>query len=437
MQYRILRRLSARCLSSGTESTSVKSRFWALTMNVETSRDGFFQSLESTDECARINTGFAFLPSRNQVFPVQYGRLQIQHSFHLDTSHDGGDKYNIGDHEKVVLCAFNNRASSHEEGHLVSQHRRPVDEVRYRLVKERLLEMEINPNELFEEGKSFAATPPARIYHSFIRPRNRAGAGAGAGADGSENSEEKAEKEAQRVALQISLALRQETADRNLLLRNVDGNALSGSNGNACALEGRFAPAAADAAATLPHNASIVLVCDNIRSAFNVGSLFRTCETAGISKIITCGITAHPPNPKLKKTAMGSEVMVNSSYEFDSLSAVNGLLRDGYIVYAMETMTNAVDYTTPGLFLKGVSSETNHIDITAPASEPSPASVARKIALVCGNEVVGIDSRILSIPDVIPICIPTYGYKNSLNVSSAVSIVLFEVIRQLQLSLDS
>lgn len=147
----------------------------------------------------------------------------------------------------------------------------------------------------------------------------------------------------------------------------------------------------------------VVLVLDNIRSAFNVGSMFRTAETAGCTEIITCGITCHPPHPKLRKTALSSTDSVPFRHFDDTMVAMETLKSEGYKIVAMETTSRSQVYT----------------DIDYPL----------KVALVVGNEITGVDSRCMDLADYIAE-IPTYGVKNSLNVASAAPIVVFEVLRQ-------
>jgi len=146
-----------------------------------------------------------------------------------------------------------------------------------------------------------------------------------------------------------------------------------------------------------------VLVLDNLRSAYNVGSIFRTAETAGAAEVITCGITAHPPHPKLMKTAMQSVEVVPSRHFDDALLAIDTLKSEGYSIVAMETTSLSKKYTD--------------------------VKFTGKVALVLGHELTGVDTRIMEKADMV-VEIPTYGVKNSLNVGSAASIVLFEILRQ-------
>jgi len=120
--------------------------------------------------------------------------------------------------------------------------------------------------------------------------------------------------------------------------------------------------------------------------------MFRTAETAGVEELITCGITAHPPHPKLRKTAFSSIDEVPSRHFEDTLTAVTELRARGYKIIAMETTARSEVYTK--------------------------VSYPEKVALVLGNEVTGVDTRIMDSADLI-VEIPTFGVKNSLNVASA------------------
>jgi len=149
----------------------------------------------------------------------------------------------------------------------------------------------------------------------------------------------------------------------------------------------------------------IHLVLDNLRSAFNVGSIFRTGDTARIASISTCGYTAHPPHPKLEKTALGTIDCVPSTHFTTTESAILALQEHGVSVHALETTSASSTYT----------------DLSFP----------KPIGLVLGNEALGISREVLEACDGL-IQIPTFGFKNSLNVASAAAVVMFEILRQWQ-----
>ena len=80
----------------------------------------------------------------------------------------------------------------------------------------------------------------------------------------------------------------------------------------------------------------IVVVLDNIRSAHNVGSAFRSADAFGVDRIFLCGISALPPSPEIHKTALGAEDSVPWEHEQDTMDAVRKLHEEGYTVYAVE-----------------------------------------------------------------------------------------------------
>ena len=161
-------------------------------------------------------------------------------------------------------------------------------------------------------------------------------------------------------------------------------------------------PLAPEAYRALPKH-PVHLVLDNLRSAFNVGSLFRMADTARLAQVITCGYTAHPPHPKLDKTALGTLEYVPTVHFQTTLEAVIQLKDQGLPVWALETISHAKTYTD--------------------VSYPQP------LALVLGNEALGVSREVLEVCDEW-IEIPMYGFKNSLNVAAAGAVATFEILRQ-------
>lgn len=147
----------------------------------------------------------------------------------------------------------------------------------------------------------------------------------------------------------------------------------------------------------------VTVVLDNLRSAFNVGSIFRTADAARIERVVTCGYTAHPPHLKLEKTSLGTEKFVATRHCPSALQAVNDLKALGIPVVALETAENVPCYS----------------DFAFP----------RPVALLVGNEALGITREALESADHV-VRIPLFGFKNSLNVASAFAVVLFEALRQ-------
>ena len=144
----------------------------------------------------------------------------------------------------------------------------------------------------------------------------------------------------------------------------------------------------------------IVLVLDNIRSAHNVGSAFRTADSFKIDKVWLCGICAVPPSAESHKSALGAEDSVAWEHVGDTMEALRRLKEDGYtIVSAEQTMESVM------------------LDTFVPEK-------GRKYAVVFGNEVAGVSQDVVDASD-FALEIPQYGTKHSLNVSVSMGVVLW------------
>lgn len=145
---------------------------------------------------------------------------------------------------------------------------------------------------------------------------------------------------------------------------------------------------------------TLVVVLDNVRSANNVGSFFRTADAFGVKELILCGITGNPPDREIHKTALGAELTVPWSSEKKTQDAVEKLRAKGYKIYAVE---QTPDSQRLGEFT------------------PEPDE---KYALVFGNEVDGVAPHITGMCDG-ALEIPQVGMKKSLNVAVCGGIVLW------------
>lgn len=144
----------------------------------------------------------------------------------------------------------------------------------------------------------------------------------------------------------------------------------------------------------------IVLVLDNIRSAHNVGSAFRTADSFKIDKVWLCGICAVPPSAEIHKSALGAEDSVAWEHVGDTMEALRRLKESGYtIVSAEQTMESVM------------------LDTFVPEK-------GRKYAVVFGNEVAGVSQDVVDASD-FALEIPQYGTKHSLNVSVSMGVVLW------------
>ena len=144
----------------------------------------------------------------------------------------------------------------------------------------------------------------------------------------------------------------------------------------------------------------LVVVLDNVRSAHNTGSAFRTADAFGVDKLFLGGITPVPPSPELRKVALGAEEVVPFEHVQDVVALVGRLKEEGYTVIAVEQTVNSVK-------------------LDKFTREPG-----RKYALVFGNEVDGVQQSVVDACD-FSLEIPQHGTKHSLNVSVSVGVVLW------------
>jgi 23S rRNA (guanosine2251-2'-O)-methyltransferase len=146
----------------------------------------------------------------------------------------------------------------------------------------------------------------------------------------------------------------------------------------------------------------LILIAHNIRSAENVGSLFRTADALGIDKIILAGYTPGITHAKVKKTALGAETTVKSEQQADIAKVLDNLKREGYHIIGLELDERAI-----------------------PLDEFKPPS--NKIALLLGNEVQGIPAHLRDTCGNL-IFIPMQGTKESLNVTIATAITAYQLL---------
>lgn len=152
----------------------------------------------------------------------------------------------------------------------------------------------------------------------------------------------------------------------------------------------------------------VVIVLDDVRSAYNVGSIFRTADAFRISGIYICGISARPPHKDISKTALGATESVEWKYFQDVQVAVKSLKDNGYRVYAIEQVDESIS-----------------LDQFQPEKES-------KIAIIFGHEVFGVKEGLFPIIDGC-IEIPQFGTKHSFNVAISAGIVLWELAKKLKI----
>ena len=143
------------------------------------------------------------------------------------------------------------------------------------------------------------------------------------------------------------------------------------------------------------------VLIDNIRSAWNVGSIFRSADGFGFAHAYLCGITPTPENDSVRKTSLGAEDSVPWSYHKDALKLVKGLKKEGWDIVALEEDERAKE-----------------LDKASPSN--------RRSVLIIGNEVTGVDPKLLELCDEI-FYIPMRGEKKSFNVATAFGIAAYEL----------
>ncbi len=144
------------------------------------------------------------------------------------------------------------------------------------------------------------------------------------------------------------------------------------------------------------------VICDNIRSLENIGSIFRTADALRVDKIFLCGICGQPPHQKISKTALGAEKWIAWEHCGKTRQVIDKLKKENVFIVALEQTRNSIVYTK---------------------FKPK-----FPLALVIGNEVKGISSSVLKRADKI-ISLPMFGKKESLNVAVAFGIAGYEIRR--------
>ncbi|MEK7664509.1 MAG: TrmH family RNA methyltransferase [Patescibacteria group bacterium] len=142
------------------------------------------------------------------------------------------------------------------------------------------------------------------------------------------------------------------------------------------------------------------VVCDNIRSLENIGSVFRTADALEINKIFLCGISGKPPHNKISKTALGAEKIISFEHQKQTWRVLDNLKKKNFQIVALEQNKKAIEYTK---------------------FKPK-----FPLALIVGNEVRGISKKILNKSDKI-IYLPMQGKKESLNVAVSFGIAGYEI----------
>lgn len=170
----------------------------------------------------------------------------------------------------------------------------------------------------------------------------------------------------------------------------------------------------------------LIVVLDDVRSLYNVGSVFRSCDAFRVEAVYLCGITATPPNAEIHKTALGGEDSVDWEYFKTTEEAVEKLKEKGYFVYSIEQVEGST---------KLQNLPDAHQKIFRQSSEQEKqenSSLPTGYAVIFGNEVKGVKQDVVDMSDGC-LEIPQFGTKHSLNVSVTAGIVVWEFAKLLKL----
>lgn len=180
----------------------------------------------------------------------------------------------------------------------------------------------------------------------------------------------------------------------------------------------------------------LIVVLDDVRSLYNVGSVFRSADAFRVEAIYLCGITATPPNAEIHKTALGGEDSVAWRYFERTEEAVEELHRKGVFVYSVEQAEGSTKLQDLDIHL--LTSAPREMEQDCPAADTSHPTHPlhprhdTRYALVMGNEVKGVKQTVVDMSDGC-LEIPQFGTKHSLNVSVTAGIVIWEFARRLLL----
>jgi 23S rRNA (guanosine2251-2'-O)-methyltransferase len=149
----------------------------------------------------------------------------------------------------------------------------------------------------------------------------------------------------------------------------------------------------------------VIIVLDNVRSLYNIGSVFRSADAFRIEAIYLCGITGQPPHAEINKSALGATESVNWKYFDTTENAVRLLKNDNYLIYAVEQADKSISL-----------------------EEFKPVT-KQKYAFIFGNEIKGVADDLLEYTDGC-IEIPQFGTKHSFNIAVSAGIVLWQFFRE-------
>ncbi len=149
-----------------------------------------------------------------------------------------------------------------------------------------------------------------------------------------------------------------------------------------------------------------MVILENIRSLHNVGSIFRTADSAGIKKLYLCGYTGSPPDRRIEKVSLGAEDSIKWESVKNPVLCAETLKKEGFSLLSLEQTSHSQN-----IFKTTIHSE--------------------KLALILGNEVEGVSKELLNLSD-LHLEIPMHGKKGSLNVSVAAGIAFYQISEKLK-----
>jgi len=145
----------------------------------------------------------------------------------------------------------------------------------------------------------------------------------------------------------------------------------------------------------------VYIILDNLRSAFNVGAIFRLCDTMRVAGLFLCGYTASPPHVKLEKTSLGTIQFVPWKKYDRTLDAVDFLKERDIPVWAAETTSHSIAY--------------------------NQVKIPERVGVVFGNEALGVSDEVIDACDCL-IEIPTFGFRNSLNAATSCAVIGYTIL---------
>ncbi|MDE2425635.1 MAG: hypothetical protein KGO96_06980 [Elusimicrobia bacterium] len=151
----------------------------------------------------------------------------------------------------------------------------------------------------------------------------------------------------------------------------------------------------------------IVIVADRVQDVFNLGMIYRIADNLACRKVYLCGDCVTPPNPKITRASINTDKFIEWEHKDSTLECIKNLQQENYEVVALELTDDAYDYR----------------EITG---------YTKPVAIVIGNEVSGIDPRVLNNCD-LAIKIPMHGFNNSMNVCMALAVVGFDMIGKIKI----